>query len=104
MGLYKIKKGINGKEFSFVVMTNVFGDNIEIDEQYDLKGSTVGRHVSVNEDDKDLAEIALKDMNFKRKICLGPERKAQLMEQVERDCKWMAGHSICDYSLLIGFA
>jgi len=62
---------------SFVVMTNVFDAAIEIDEQYDLKGSTVGRHVTL-EDNSDSPEIALKDMNFKHKISLGPERKAQV--------------------------
>ena len=62
---------------SFVVMTNVFDAAIEIDEQYDLKGSTVGRHVTL-EDKNDSSDIALKDMNFKHKISLGPERKAQV--------------------------
>ena len=33
------------------------------------------------------ASIALKDLNFKRKLHLGPQKKALLMEQVEKDTR-----------------
>lgn len=41
-----------------------------------------------DEDDEERdAEVALKDLDFKRRIYLGPENKAILLEQLEQDCK-----------------
>lgn len=93
-------------DLRFVVMTNVFDTPLKIHEQYDLKGSTVGRHVDApdanDEEEEADAEVALKDLDFKRRISLGPENKAILLEQLEQDCKFMEQHNICDYSFLIG--
>ena len=49
-------------------MENIFDTPLLIHEQYDLKGSTIGRLVEIDEYDPN---IALKDQNFKRKINLG---------------------------------
>ena len=38
-------------------------------------------------DGEEDAEVALKDLDFKRRIYLGPENKAILLEQLEQDCK-----------------
>jgi hypothetical protein len=40
-----------------------------------------------NDEEEADAEIALKDLDFKRRIYLGPENKAILLEQLEQDCK-----------------
>lgn len=89
-----------GKDMTFIIMENVFYTQYKIHEQYDLKGSTVDRQVSV--DASQLATVARKDLDFHHRIRLGPRRKAKFMEQIERDCKWLESHNICDYSLLIG--
>lgn len=89
----------------FVVIENVFNADFPLQEQYDLKvinisytfyfslskkfvlqkGSTVDRLVEVEGEMN--PSIALKDLNFKRKLHLGPQRKALLMEQVEKDTR-----------------
>jgi len=96
-----MKKGNSGNEISLVIMPNIFA-NIKVHEQYDLKGSTIDRLVTL-EDNSSTAAVALKDLNLKRKLYIGPERKAKLLEQLERDCKWLESFNICDYSLLVGF-
>ena len=86
---------------SIIIMKNLFySDNaIQIHEIYDLKGSTIDRHV----DKKDDSEVvALKDNNFRRTLNFGPLAKAFFLEQIERDIRWMESHNICDYSLLLG--
>ena len=45
----------------------------------------------------------MKDNDFKRRLCLGPTTKARLLEQIERDVRFMESWNICDYSLLVGF-
>jgi hypothetical protein len=54
---------------NFVVMTNLFYSSFPIDIQYDLKGSTVDRHVESDGN----PNVALKDLDFTRKIKLGGE-------------------------------
>ncbi|EGG22863.1 ankyrin repeat-containing protein [Cavenderia fasciculata] len=102
LGYYSM---FGAKDYRFLVMNNLFYTPLPIHEKYDLKGSTVGRHVeqSAAEDDGNLnAEMALKDLDFKRKITIGPGFKAPLMEQIEHDTKLLESHNICDYSLLVG--
>ncbi|KAL6076828.1 Phosphatidylinositol 4-phosphate 5-kinase 1 [Balamuthia mandrillaris] len=98
-GMHQMRRG--REEVNFVVMENLFNSDFPIHEQYDLKGSTIDRLVEVDPDKSD-PSIALKDLNFKRKLYLGPKRKALLMEQVEKDTRWMASHNITDYSFLVG--
>jgi 1-phosphatidylinositol-4-phosphate 5-kinase len=95
-----MRKG-SEKEIHFLVMANAFDSPLEIHEQYDLKGSTVGRHVKCEENQK--GEIALKDNDFRRRIRMGPQKKALFLEQVEDDIKWLEEHGLCDYSLLVGY-
>lgn len=104
-GLYSIKKG-PGRELFFVVMYNLFQDEImNIQEQFDLKGSTVGRSTKINltQTGIEKAEIAFKDNDFQRLINLGNTRRAQLLEQIESDTKFLEKLQICDYSFLVGF-
>lgn len=99
-GMHSMRQGKNS-EINFVVMENVFNSELPVDEQYDLKGSTIDRLVEVEEGTANPA-IALKDMNFKRQLKIGGSMKALLMEQVEKDTRWMANMNICDYSFLVG--
>jgi len=91
------------RDIYFVVMANVFHTNLPIHEQYDLKGSTLGRHVDVDTSGvSDLSEIALKDLNFDRKLYLDAVLRTRLLEQLESDTKFMEERNVCDYSLLVG--
>ena len=81
-------------------MENLFDSPLPVQEQYDLKGSTVGRHVELEGPDP---EIALKDNDFKRRINLGTKMKAQMLEQIENDTKFLEKQGICDYSFLVGY-
>ncbi|EGC32690.1 hypothetical protein DICPUDRAFT_37984 [Dictyostelium purpureum] len=87
-------------EMKFLVMNNLFFTPLPIAEKYDLKGSTIGRHQITIEDK--MAQIALKDLDFKRILDIGTEFKAPLLEQIEHDTKFLESHNICDYSLLVG--
>jgi 1-phosphatidylinositol-4-phosphate 5-kinase len=85
----------------FVVMANVFNTSREIQERYDLKGSTHGRDTNPEAD----YTVARKDLDFlakDRKIVLGPLLKEMLLTQLERDCMFFVQHRIIDYSLLLG--
>eukprot|EP01090_Pellita_catalonica_P013975 TRINITY_DN3453_c0_g1_i1.p1 TRINITY_DN3453_c0_g1~~TRINITY_DN3453_c0_g1_i1.p1 ORF type:complete len:513 (+),score=74.84 TRINITY_DN3453_c0_g1_i1:107-1540(+) len=99
VGMHSMKCRGTDLAVYFVVMENVFTPGLSIQMQYDLKGSTIDRYVEVDENYD--SSIALKDLNFNRKIELG-RLKGAFMEQVEKDTRWMAGHNICDYSLLLG--
>jgi len=100
LGLHSMKKG-SEKEIHFAVMANVFDSPISIHQQYDLKGSTIGRHVETLDGVPD-PSLALKDNDFNRKIKVGTKLKAMLLEQIESDVKLMEQQSLCDYSLLVG--
>jgi 1-phosphatidylinositol-4-phosphate 5-kinase len=78
-------------------MENVFRPEIQLNEQYDLKGSQVNRTVS-----SDNPEIAKKDLDFRQKIKLGSSRKALVLEQIEKDTLWLQTRNVIDYSLLVG--
>jgi len=100
----------NSGSINFIIMNNLFSnqDRYPISEQYDLKGSTIDRHVGLDSGEEGMegCHIALKDVDFKernRRIFLGPKRKALLLEQLEKDCAFLESHNICDYSLLVGF-
>eukprot|EP01117_Protostelium_nocturnum_P016395 TRINITY_DN6491_c0_g1_i1.p1 TRINITY_DN6491_c0_g1~~TRINITY_DN6491_c0_g1_i1.p1 ORF type:complete len:1091 (+),score=342.66 TRINITY_DN6491_c0_g1_i1:185-3457(+) len=102
-GLHSTRRG-NEREVYFVIMCNLFDSFFQVHEQYDLKGSTIGR--SVDSEGLDLSQVALKDNDFaanKRRINLGIEKRAILLEQIEMDVKWLESHGICDYSFLIGY-
>merc|ERR1712137_752526 len=88
-----------GTPTELVVMENLFCSVYGINEQYDLKGSTADRHVEVEEVTSD---IARKDLDFNRKLKLSIPAKICLLEQAERDCKFLEQHNLCDYSLLVG--
>lgn len=66
-------------------MENLFDTNLDIHEQYDLKGSTVNRFVGEKMELFN-PSVALKDLDFHRRLRLGPVMKALMLEQAEIDC------------------
>lgn len=102
LGLHRIKNPKDPKQdLFFVVMENLFDSPLEIHEQYDLKGSTVNRFVGEKMEMFNPA-VALKDLDFHRRLRLGPVMKSLMLEQAEIDCMWMESLNICDYSMLVG--
>jgi len=100
-GLHRIREG-NGPWMSFVIMENLFRDSpLNIHEIYDLKGSTVNRHVKVKEGG-DKSSVAMKDNNFHHELLIGYAARAVFLQQLEQDIRWMENRNICDYSLLVG--
>uniref|UniRef100_A0A7S1CBN6 PIPK domain-containing protein n=1 Tax=Bicosoecida sp. CB-2014 TaxID=1486930 RepID=A0A7S1CBN6_9STRA len=98
----KIRFGSYRKSLHFVVMQSVYAGRHEIHEQYDLKGSTVGR--AATEKEKQRESFVLKDLDLIRsgkKMKFGEARKS-FLTQVRRDCKFLAKLKIMDYSLLLG--
>lgn len=85
----------------FVVMKNIFYTQFNVSEVYDLKGSTVNRIEKEALHNTDPTR-ALKDLNFKKKLKLGPELKTELNEQLHSDVKFLEGWNIIDYSFLVG--
>ena len=100
-GLHRIREG-NGQWMSFVVMQNLFCDSpLPIHEIYDLKGSTVNRHVEIQQN-QDKSSVALKDNDFHHVLKFGAASRAIFFQQLENDIRWMETRNICDYSLLVG--
>uniref|UniRef100_A0A6B2L836 PIPK domain-containing protein n=1 Tax=Arcella intermedia TaxID=1963864 RepID=A0A6B2L836_9EUKA len=89
---------------TFIVMENCLSSTLEIDELYDLKGSTVNRSTPM---DKRGSGVALKDLDYdlnKRKILIPEQLKRQLYNQIESDTKFLLIRNILDYSLLLGIS
>eukprot|EP01125_Pyxidicula_operculata_P012927 TRINITY_DN4256_c0_g1_i4.p1 TRINITY_DN4256_c0_g1~~TRINITY_DN4256_c0_g1_i4.p1 ORF type:complete len:469 (-),score=119.42 TRINITY_DN4256_c0_g1_i4:124-1530(-) len=99
-GVYSFKhKGIGGVT-RFVIMNNVFNTPLELEEKYDLKGSTVGRATTNFE-----KGAIRKDMDIKscgRKLHLPDHLKEKFVAQLEIDSNFLGQHNVMDYSLLLG--
>lgn len=101
-GLYKLVHDPDQKIF-FIVMNNLFPDSENIQERYDLKGSTSNRSVDPTSD----ARLSYKDLDFVKRvgnIKLGPDRSREFMAQLRRDCEFLCKQDILDYSLLLGIS
>ncbi len=64
----------------------------------------IGREVSDEEHQKN-PRAPLKDLNWlalKKRLYLGPEKRMLLIEQLEKDTKFLMSQGIMDYSLLTG--
>ena len=85
----------------FLVMDNVMQpqENYAIQIRYDLKGSTVGRSTPVASRGNN---VALKDLDFKRKLQLDGDMRTRLMQQIRQDSGLLHRNHLNDYSLLIG--
>ena len=103
-GLHKVRLAPEQRYITVVVMENIFynQDQKKIQERYDLKGSTVGRRVLKGGKVRDKYKGTLKDLDLNQQVVVGPENKAQLMEQLREDVQFLTGVKIMDYSLLLG--
>lgn len=90
------------RDLHFMVMENIAPPRAPIHVKYDLKGSTFGRTAPATERAKKIP--LLKDMDFQRRLYLGPTRRAIFLEQAAADSRWLESHGIMDYSLLLCIA
>lgn len=100
-GLHRVSLPF-GRKIHFVVMNNVFPALYEIHERYDLKGSVLGREYTKG-DHKPI--VVYKDLDWlrnHRRIVLGPEKREQIIKQLEKDVAFLKSVNVMDYSLLIG--
>ncbi|RNC52874.1 putative phosphatidylinositol-4-phosphate 5-kinase-like [Trypanosoma cruzi] len=91
---------IAGDKINFIIMQNVFATGNAIHEKYDLKGSTVGRFAT--EAEKRKQTCTQKDLDLNRPIHVGPARRQQLIEQINKDCDFLKRSHVMDYSFLVG--
>ncbi|RNF05205.1 putative phosphatidylinositol-4-phosphate 5-kinase-like [Trypanosoma conorhini] len=91
---------IAGEKINFIIMQNVFATGNAIHEKYDIKGSTVGRFAT--EAEKRKQTCTQKDLDLNRPIHVGPARRAQLIEQIRKDCDFLKQSHIMDYSFIVG--
>ena len=91
---------IQGREkMTFVVMGNVFHQQKPIQQVFDLKGSTINRSTPMN---RRGPGMALKDLDFLRKLPIPAEIRLKLVQQINIDSKLLSGLNINDYSFLLG--
>ncbi|KAJ9460679.1 putative phosphatidylinositol 4-phosphate 5-kinase MSS4 [Diplonema papillatum] len=98
-GLHALCYG--GEKMYFLVMNNVLTppEPFRLTISYDLKGSTVNRTTPLNRRKHD---VALKDLDFKRKLDVEPETRRALMAQIRADSELLQRCRLNDYSLLLG--
>ncbi|CAE6418564.1 unnamed protein product [Rhizoctonia solani] len=102
-GLHRVKLP-HGRKIHFVVMNNLFPAHLDIHETYDLKGSTVGREYDEAKA-RENPRAVLKDVNWihrHKQLEFGPEKRAFLVAQLERDKQFLQTVGVMDYSLLVG--
>jgi hypothetical protein len=107
------------EERVFLVMNSVFPAEASafVTERFDLKGSTVGRECSIEEQKAKGPNAVLKDLNLMREVdaerskklqaCgihIGKIKKNALMIQLEKDVDLLHRCGVLDYSLLVGCA
>lgn len=84
LGMYRLT--VDGMQYYYVVMRNVFSNHLHIHRKFDLKGSTVDREASDKELEKQLP--TLKDNDFikaKIKIEIGDIARERLLEILNAD-------------------
>lgn len=64
-GLYKMKNKSSQRSIYFIVIGNVFDQDIDIDERYDIKGATYNRQLLTPEQHSEKhRNVALKDVDL----------------------------------------
>lgn len=64
-GLYKMKNKSTQRSIYFIVIGNVFDQDIDIDERYDIKGATYKRQILTSDEPSERHKnIALKDVDL----------------------------------------
>lgn len=93
----------------FVILNNVFDTPNEIHAQFDLKGSSQGRKVTQGALEEYMvnghSSVILKDLDFENaqvEVLFDKGVRHQVLVQLDKDAKFLQGHSIMDYSLLLG--
>ena len=84
LGMYRLT--VDGVQYYFVVMRNVFSSHLSLHKKFDLKGSTVDREASDKELEKTLPTF--KDNDFiknRLKIQIGDLAKEKLFEALNAD-------------------
>ena len=105
LGLYTLELPAHDDQYHLVIMRNVFWTELEIEERFDLKGSTHGR--TVGEEDKHNKELVRKDLDWStmgRRIGIAEELVPKLQMQLGADAAFLSAQSVIDYSLLVGVA
>jgi len=102
VGFFRLER--RGKIVFFLVMENVFYGKHAISEQYDMKGSTVGRSTNSSVPSSESAMKDLDFLKFRGNIALGSELRNVLMKQIKEDANWLDIHKLLDYSLLVGLS
>jgi 1-phosphatidylinositol-4-phosphate 5-kinase len=97
-GLHALSRG--GSKIIFVVMQNIFLNQLPIRDTYDLKGSTINRSTP---QEQRLAGVALKDNDFdRRKLYVSVSDRVLLLKQLRDDSQFLAALNLNDYSFLLG--
>ncbi|KAE9115373.1 hypothetical protein PF010_g9358 [Phytophthora fragariae] len=120
-----------GKQFSFVVMANLFDTDQVIHSRYDIKGSWVNRHGDLPKRGKKVTcrhcnrkymyqnsapenanctvrlgghepNVVLKDSDLTQKLNLDRDAALELYQQLCADSQLLCSFGIMDYSLLMG--
>jgi hypothetical protein len=101
LGLHSLRR--RGQTLRFVVMTNLFPttEDMPVMEQYDLKGSTVGRTAGAANIERNPKTVR-KDLDFHRVLHLPQRMALALQQQLSIDSEFLERHNIMDYSLLLG--
>ncbi|DAZ96107.1 TPA: hypothetical protein N0F65_000655 [Lagenidium giganteum] len=120
-----------GKQFSFIVMANLFDTEQVIHQRYDIKGSWVNRHGELPKRGKKVTcrhcnrkyiyqnsapenancpmrlgghepNVVLKDSDLTQKLKLDRDVALELYQQLRADSDMLCSFGIMDYSLLMG--
>ncbi|KAK1314136.1 Phosphatidylinositol 4-phosphate 5-kinase 2 [Acorus calamus] len=89
------------KPVRFIVMGNLFCSEYRIHRRFDLKGSSHGRTTDKAEEEID-ETTTLKDLDLNYVFRLQGPWFQELLRQIDRDCEFLEGEGIMDYSLLVG--
>ncbi|XP_052203296.1 phosphatidylinositol 4-phosphate 5-kinase 1-like [Diospyros lotus] len=94
-------KPVGGLKTRFIVMGNLFCSEYRIHRRFDLKGSSHGRTTDKSEGEID-ETTTLKDLDLNFVFRLQGDWFHELIQQIDRDCEFLEGERIMDYSLLVG--
>ncbi|CAL1545601.1 unnamed protein product [Lymnaea stagnalis] len=100
IGCFAIKLKGKRKKY-FLVMQSIFYPSERIEERYDIKGCTAGRHQNPNEEGSTIITV-LKDQNFLNEMLDFGDQGDWFIEQIKADSQFLCGLNCMDYSLLIG--
>ena len=102
LGLFRVTLS-NKTDNYFLLMRNVQSYLPDMHQTYDLKGSDVGRDANSKEKEKEVPMFKDNDWKIQnRKVRLGEEGRAWMLDTLRTDIEFLAGNKMMDYSLLVG--